>query len=569
MKKLNATTIVVAMAAMIVATTHTSTLAGPEQVFHISPILPTDIPGGAPNATAIEAAKFAWREFIALNWPAVTQDQTLGTRDTPDLGLKFGDPNYKGPLTWHTYRSKAEIFPGRLAPPGGTLNPSGTGLMRLPPLDRVNYGYDYKPTYIYQDGPISGSGTDTPWINLDEASQIGLDNIYAGVARENTGSLANQILFLAKANRAEFDYIAPKGWWDSGVIQPFAKKTAAYIQKHRGDPKADSPDLVSFKNGTIELKAAWRKLGAKEDVSRFYTTKARYYVKNAAGGIEFVDETLALIALHIIHKTPSAPYFIFATFEQADNITDTQGKPVEDENGFVKTPPATPFTPNISSNNSTPTSNQTFTPMLSTVTDPSTGKNPDRQLYYINVPFQNLVEGKILVNKRKHPITADVIKVNKMVHDAINKYMIDNFNTISPWAYYKLINVQHRPIEKTTFGKTYVGADISTYYQANSVVETDYNLQVFSGRFSGRGYGNTISDYKDGEKFYNVAFQKNTLQKGMHYNMGGCMGCHGNMQQAGFDFSFILGGGRVTQPDVAGPTLGSELAKIQKYLQNQ
>ena len=42
------------------------------------------------------------------------------------------------------------------------------------------------------------------------------------------------------------------------------------------------------------------------------------------------DATWGLVALHIIQKTPSAPYFIYATFEQADNIKTVGGKPVED-----------------------------------------------------------------------------------------------------------------------------------------------------------------------------------------------------------------------------------------------
>jgi hypothetical protein len=36
--------------------------------------------------------------------------------------------------------------------------------------------------------------------------------------------------------------------------------------------------------------------------------------------------------------------------------------------------------------------------------------------------------------------------------------------------------------------------------------------------------------------------------------MGGCMGCHGNTQVAGTDFSFILAGQRVGQPDLSGST---------------
>ena len=43
------------------------------------------------------------------------------------------------------------------------------------------------------------------------------------------------------------------------------------------------------------------------------------------------------------------------------------------------------------------------------------------------------------------------------------------------------------------------------------------------------------------------------------------MGCHGNAQVAGFDFSFILKGGNVRAPETAGAE--SAAAASQRYLQ--
>lgn len=530
----------------------------------VIPELPSDIPGGAPDATLTQAAFFAWQEFISLNWPAVPQTGAPGTRDQPDATQKFGAPGYSGPLTWHTYRGKVEIFPGKGVPPGGKAKVVNgiTVLTTLP--NGAGYGYDFAPTYVYDAAisPSSGAPSPTtPWINLDENSEIGLDKIYAGVASSNPEPLANQILFAAKANRAEFDYLAPKGWWQSNVV-PFAD-TQQYLAANQSDPPAGSDTLVSLPNGTVELKSAWRKLAASEDASRFYTTTARYYVEGPNGERQYVDDTFALIALHIIQKTPTAPYFTFATFEQADAITDAAGKPVEDADGrFIGSPAlASPLTPNIVSTNATPTTQQTFTPAHSDVSDPK------QQLYYENVASEGLTTGKILVNRRQHPIPAEVIAVNATAHQAIADYMQQNFpaGTTSPWEYYKLVNVQSKPISGKVPGVNYAGADAATYYQANSAVETDYNLQVFSGRFSGKG--NTITDYTDatstspGVPFNNVVYDHSS------YNMGGCMGCHGNAQHAGADFSFILLGGRVASPDAAGPTSTQSLAKFQALFQ--
>lgn len=546
----------------------------------VSSAFPADIPGGAPNASLTTAAQFAWQEFIALNWPAVTQDGSPGTRDTPDPAQTFGDPGFTGPLVWHTYRGKVEIFPGEGIPPGGKAitkyvhGPGNTQYVREVTVlgqqpNGAGYGYDYPPTYVYGNGqipPASGTpSTSTPWINLDENSEIGLNTIYAGTASALTGPLGNQILFLAKANRVEFDYVGANGWWNSAGV-PF-NATKNYLAANRTDPPVGGSEYVSFPYGTVELKAAWRKLAPTEDATRFYSTRVRYYVMQN-GAPAYVDDTLALVALHIIHKTPTAPYFVFATFEQADNITDANGNPVEDVNGnFTGNPvPATPLTPNIVSNNATPQAVQTFTPTQSNVT------NPAGQLYYTNLPDQDLPTGTILVNQRQHAIPSEVIAVNTAAHASIASYVQANLpsGTKSPWSYYKLINVQSKPIAGKEPGVNYTGADAATYYQANSVVETDYNLQVFSGRFS--NVGNTITDYtgtppqtppQGGLPFDNV------ITGGNSYNMGGCMGCHGNAQHGGADFSFILFGGRVTAPDTVGPNNPQAgLAKFQKLLQH-
>jgi hypothetical protein len=527
----------------------------------ISSTVPSDIKGGAPNASLKDAARFAWQEFIALNWAAVKQTGAANTRDTPDTKTKFSDPSYKGPLVWHTFRGKVEIFPGIGLPPGATKNLGG---------DTYTCNYDAAPQYNYST-LLSSTGR-PPWINLDENSQIGLDHIFAGAATGAPLPLGTQILFMAKANRTDFEYVCPKGWWSADNLAHAKRKTAEHIEKTHTDPEPGAKDRVSFPYGTIEVKAAWRKLGPKEDASRFYTTTVRYYIKDSAapGGIAPVDDTLALVGLHIIQKTRSAPYFIFATFEQADNILDESGKPVEDVNGNYTGSAPNALRPDIQSIDATVSSGQSFT-----FTEDELGETKT-QLNFSNTPNTGLVTGTIKVEKREHLIADDVIAVNKEAHAAIAAYVEKNFSkdSKSPWAYYKLVSVQAKPIDKPKAGVTYDKPDASTYYQANSTIETDYNLQVFSGQFysyspelpdnRGGTLSNTITDFTtDGKPFKNVAYQ------GSGYNMGGCMGCHGNAQHGGTDFSFILAGGRDTAPDTAGTLAPILINKVVKYLQEK
>lgn len=551
----------------------------------ISPNVPNDI--SAP-INLNSAAQFAWQEFIALNWPAVPQTGALNTRDKPDGSKNFGDPGYFGPLVWHTFRGKVEIFPGIGNPPG--YNPSAA----------ASYGYDTPPKYIYSNAPATappnqggvgtpngqvlrfspfGPVTATPWINLDENSEIGITSMYAGI-NPAAPSPGNLILFLAKANRTEYNYVARNKWWKNSVVgsnptrQAAISSTQAFIGSNTRDPSPGSPSLVSFPNGTIELKAAWRKLSPAEIASkRFYTTKVRYYRTISTGPNTnkpgYVDAVFGLLALHIIQKTPSAPYFIYATFSQADNLLDENGNRIEDENGtLIRNQNAPPLDPMVvsqnatSANPATPSSIQHFTPLQS-MTDPK------KRLFYINTPVQAppppyvSVQGKVALNKRIHNIPQAIIGVNQMAHSAISAYNQQKGIPSSPWLYYKLVNVQYQPYDKPA-GITYQGLpggpDPSTYYQANEVVESDYILQVFSGQFQNTPLpppsnynpnGFLITDYNnDGTVFKNVAFN------GKGYEMGGCMGCHGNAQNAGAGFSFIFKGGPVGSPETDDPSTG-------------
>lgn len=517
----------------------------------VSPILPDDLPSGADQASLSEAAAFAWNEFIALNWPAVAQTGANGTRDTPDTVKSFGDQSV--PLVWHTYRSKVEIYPWNSHFPNGSTLQGDTLLI---------FDYDALPAYYYKDkvNPCAEASRDVAYINLDETSEISLNFMFAGVtpkAETATNSQPQLVRFLAKANRSHFDYVTSKGYFNHGG--DYNDDLNNYKNAITTD-KVTSKTTVSFPSGTIMVKAAWRPLTEKDSVDQFHTTTVRYYEKDQEGGAcYYQDEKWGLIALHIIHKTPTAPYFTFATFEQKSNILTADGKPVEDAAGNIINPSGftTPTTPEVLHTDSPSLGTST------TVNGPYCGEDDDR-LYYVNTASGLPSDGGICVNSRYHDIPQTIIDVNKEAQDMIKAYNNANGITNSPWENYKLVNIQYQP-----FNEEQIDSDTnklkSTYYQANIVVETNYTLQKFGGRQipTGSDAGETSNYGPDGLPFYNVHLPDGVKYK--KFNMGGCMGCHGNAQVAGTDFSFILRGGPVIEPDV--PELDSEnvLALSKKY----
>jgi hypothetical protein len=536
--------------------------------------------GGAPNATLQQAAAFAWQEFIALNWPAVNQTGGANQRDFPDTGCKFGDSKCTTPLVWQTFRSKVEIFPGQGNAPG---------YPGVVPND-ASFGYDALPSYVY--GPATPAPpcaapppppTSTAWINLDETDQISLDSMYAGSApTQVTGNSAPQLIrFMAKANRVEYVYIARNKWF-AGPPGNIRTATKNFLATNQTSPPAGSDQYVSLPNGTIEIKAGWRVLNPTElNSHRFATATARYY-ENPNSPC-YRQDTFGLVALHIIQKTASAPYFIYATFEQADNIlTSTNGK-VEDENGNINQPlpncrpdqtAPCPKTPSVTLQDTATVSpppglppQVNLVPSGAQYCTPSTSTPPPYQLYYLNSSGQAGLPAKgfICINYRDNLIPQPIIDANTTAHAAIQAYNQANSISDSPWMFYKLVNVQYLPIDKDYAG-VYTGNDpnsgknAASYYLANVVVETNRTLQLFSGSLLGTGAN---SDYDAQFGGSGTAIHKNVYYGSAQYNMGGCMGCHGaqGQHQQG-DFSVIVARGRVRTPEGPAPVTPSGAAVI-------
>ena len=157
-----------------------------------------------------------------------------------------------------------------------------------------------------------------------------------------------------------------------------------------------------------------------------------------------------------------------------------------------------------------------------------------------NKNFQTIGIGGVVVDSVKYkdedphrlnPVIERVIpetiqKVNSKVQQ-----MIATNSSKSKWQYYQLIGVQGTPINYED------RTGDNNYFMANFVIESDLELTNFHGSFADP---------------FDVAV-KNVIADGKEFNMGGCMGCHGQAQvKFGTDFSFLLdkGAGKpVVSPD--------------------
>jgi len=106
----------------------------------------------------------------------------------------------------------------------------------------------------------------------------------------------NVVRFEIRMNRIAFDYIVARKLYNS-IEQSKAKS-------------------IDFPDGSMLIKASWREIESNES-SQYITTRAdvcNKQMRNCA------PRTMGLVGLHIMHKTKSAPQWIWSTFEQKDNV---------------------------------------------------------------------------------------------------------------------------------------------------------------------------------------------------------------------------------------------------------
>ena len=481
-----------------------------------NPLPPSDIyrPGPSRGPWHTDLASFAWREFIALVAPAGD------TRGQPNGSFSESGCFPNGPLVWETYQHRSEQFPFNGGPQGPT-----------PPQP-----WNDPPKYIFNVGgnvydPSDDIDEPVPYNNLDEVTQIGQNRIFL------PGDPTNQILFEAKVNQVSSDFF-------------------------RDNQSLDVPFLLP--EGTIEVKAAWIPLDTipESQQHRYHTSEAIFYEgeDNNIDDLTAVTATFALLGLHIIHKTPNYPTFIFATFEHKDLLRDPETReptglyyiPTYDDIEYT-TPETTDLSvlglSNMAQNPNIPRFN---------INRPRAWPNgiPVRLPVgdVANIPGATVDNGDVLIPVRQPPTTnLAVAWVNWKVHRAMKRIPCFDENFI--WQYYKLKGVQGVP---TSNEKS------KDYYLANIVIESSQpGVQLFRGGIT-----------RQNGTFINVRNQANVvdpMQGDKAFSVGGCQGCHGIAQtKSGTDFSFLgtARNGRGFSPDTADEVLDSEEAdRIDDYAQ--
>ena len=258
--------------------------------------LPADIPVPNVEATASTFQQFSWESFLGLNAAEV---------GGPPATVPVQDP------LWREWSSVVDLLSCQVSPlPAGCACPedgcSASGTRFYPAACRGLPGFeDYR--VLGQRGQFDDSFLEADVGELTNSPVI-----------DRFGKFLRYEIMMSPVSYAT---VVQESWWDADVLDAneddlqFQCGTSEYTG---GDP-AD-PDM-----GDIVLKVAWLdaedEAGATLNLDHYYSEDLLVYTPSyrSSDGLERCElRTMAMVGMHIAHKTLRQPARIWSTFEHRD-----------------------------------------------------------------------------------------------------------------------------------------------------------------------------------------------------------------------------------------------------------
>ncbi|HEX4366594.1 MAG TPA: hypothetical protein VH023_07180 [Rhodopila sp.] len=247
----------------------------------------------------------AWQMFLALNWPTNNQGKAA-----PNLeDTSFGPPH------WTLWHNSSTIFQDNGATPqtcGQSIAALGLTLSRnlarpvsrgLPP---------FRPTANAATNPRT-----TRYLGVISAvGELNASNLGSDIQQAFTGPLIDQngnfVFYEIMIDPNEVNYLCANKLYNINGQVAFTGK-GDKVDMPIGHPNQDW-------SGSFELKFAWKILGPKDDASRFFVQNALVMDQGPDGKPLQRAVKVGLVGMHIGHKSETSPQWIWATFEQVDNL---------------------------------------------------------------------------------------------------------------------------------------------------------------------------------------------------------------------------------------------------------
>jgi hypothetical protein len=249
---------------------------------------------------------WAWQAFISLNWPTDSQGKAL--------------PNAKSPVppAWTLWTESPDLFLKGGARPAFCDTPPqqrALSLIRNPVASLIRGLAPFKLPADFDKRAIrllannSAVGEHSALVPTDDIKQA-----FSGPIIDQNG---DYVFYEILVNKNEVDYICENSLYSIKGQETFAT-THSVVDLPAG---VDTQDA----SGAFEIKLAWKILVEgngqnqyPDDPSRYLTLSALIPDPSTVGGTKQVK--VGLVGMHIAHNAASSKQWIWATFEQVDNL---------------------------------------------------------------------------------------------------------------------------------------------------------------------------------------------------------------------------------------------------------
>jgi hypothetical protein len=341
---------------------------------------------------------YSWLTFVAVNWPV----NPATCAADPNATILSGPQN----PTWLTFLSNDDVFVPSPKKPANWCYSSAAGnktagavpfasaeaavtarhnakLALLPPKVRA-LAQQHPEVQLFLHHNAKGQDLLVSIKHRKTALSPQMKSILDATGQPVTDQNGRFVRYTISIGEDEYNYIMAKSLWQASGQN--ATKDLSFPYSTQAGPT---------ELGAMEFKAAWKVLGGKDNPAHFFTQQAIVYNdENGAPSPGPNPVTVGLVGLHITHKTAKQHKWLWATFEQVENAT---------QSFFNQNCPASQCPPNM----------QTATP-------PYVELNPDGTPH--NKPVQ----------------VVPAVETTAFALNTTFQGLLPN----TPWAYYKLISTQ-------------------------------------------------------------------------------------------------------------------------------
>ncbi len=392
------------------------------------------IPSNSKTTQEQDINEFAWKDFVALNWPVDCQGKPLNQ-------LIGKAP--EAPRVWELYPSPKDVFlPNGATPPSLDKLPEDKKCLG----DGKGSEIEYKPNLrLAETGEVvkeeefseveiasrkdllDGYGELKPDLNIDGKTQkISLADIDAANKIRLVDREGNYVIIEIRLNPIEYNQILSNKWYDATHLIELIKSSNSFnLRCSKG--YEDQEKLYCSEGyqdeGAIEIKAVLRVFNERnsaEEKARYYTTKRKIVSPDEISPEKYKilqeQAELGLIGFHIMHKTSKLGW-IWSTFEHIDNAP-----PCKPENSPEKTRAYTLYNNECKTGNCKENWPYVKEPYLRRIS------NNEPKAVRDQLPSQIC---------RSNPIRKSAQKQNEKWHNLLKT--VDNS---SVWQYYQLIGTE-------------------------------------------------------------------------------------------------------------------------------